>query len=120
MISNNKSEYGQLLTKLIKDKHMTQEEFYNKLGIKKPYFYDIISGKINPPPPEIQIKIIQIIDPKEKERIKLLEIASKIRKEIPADLLIYLRKNKNVLENIRKQEDYKRIIGGIINGEEKN
>ena len=26
-------------------------KFYTALGIKKPYFYDILSGKVNPPPP---------------------------------------------------------------------
>lgn len=47
---------------------MTQSDFYNKLGIKKPYFYDIIGGKINPPPPETQIRILVILKPKENDK----------------------------------------------------
>lgn len=120
MKSKQKSEYGELLTKLISDKKMTQADFYDKLGIKKPYFYDIVGGKANPPPPEIQIKIIQIIEPNENDRKKLFEIAAKIRREIPADILIYLKNNKDAIENVRNQEEYKKTIGGIINGKEEN
>ena len=117
---NGKSEYGELLTKLIKDKKMTQVDFYNKLGIKKPYFYDIIGGKINPPPPEIQLKILKIVNPNKKNRNKLLEIAANVRGEIPADILFYLANNQETIDIIRKQEDYKEVIGEMINGKEKN
>ena len=117
---NKKSEYGKLLTKIIKEKNMTQAEFYNKLGIKKPYFYDIIGGIINPPPPETQLKILNILHPKENDRRKLLEIAANKRNEIPADILIFLKKNQNIKNIIRNSEEYKQIVGGIINGKEKN
>lgn len=118
--SNQKSEYGKLLAKIIKEKNMTQSEFYTKLGIKKPYFYDIIGGKINPPPPETQLKILNILQPKENDRRKLLEIAANKRNEIPADILIFLKKNRNITNIIRNSEEYKQIVGGIINGKEKN
>ena len=49
MGKNLKSPFGQLLVEMISDAKLTQEEFYVKLGIKKPYFYDIIAGKINHP-----------------------------------------------------------------------
>lgn len=110
MISNQKCEYGKLLTKLIKDKKMTQSDFYNKLGIKKPYFYDIIGGKINPPPPEIQLKILSILKPKVKDRNSLLDIAALERKEIPADILLYFKKNETSLKEIRCSAKYKNII----------
>lgn len=115
MKSNKKSEYGELITKIIKDKNMTQAEFYNKLGIKKPYFYDIIGGKINPPPSEIQIKILKILKPKEEERRKLLDIAARERKEIPADIMMYIENNTNLLSNIRNDLNYKKFFEKIIN-----
>lgn len=113
--SNQKSEYGLLLTKLINDRNITQVKFYNELGIGKPYFYDILSGKINPPPPETQLKILRILKPEENEKKKLLAIAARERNEMPADILIYLRNNKSVIEKIRSQEEYQNYIGGIIN-----
>lgn len=115
MKSNKKSEYGKLITKIIKDKNMTQAEFYNKLGIKKPYFYDIIGGKINPPPSEIQIKILKILKPKEEERRKLLDIAARERKEIPADIMMYIENNTNLLSNIRNDLKYKKFLEKIVN-----
>ena len=47
MNPSKKSEYGEILTRIIKEKNMTQEYFYTNLGITKPYFYDIIRGKTN-------------------------------------------------------------------------
>ena len=43
-----KSEFGTYLVQAIKDANMVQEEFYTAVGIKKPYFYDILTG--SPPP----------------------------------------------------------------------
>ena len=93
---------------------MTQEYFYNQLGIAKPYFYDIIKGKINPPPPETQIKILNILKPNENDKKELLDIAARTRNEIQADILLYLKKNENVIKKIRNDKKYKRFIGGII------
>ena len=118
--NSNKSEYGAILTKIIKEKKITHQDFYNELGIKKPYFYDIISGKANPPPPDTQLKILRILNPKDKYKKMLLDIAAKNRNEMPADILLYLKEKSNAIENIRKQKEYKDYIGGIIYGKEKN
>lgn len=120
MTSSNKSEYGNLLTKLIKNCKMTQSKFYNKLGIKKPYFYDIIGGKINPPPAETQMKILRILSPKEDERIELLDIAANDRNEIPADIKIFLKKNKSSIEEIRDNPKYKKFLKEIMDKEMDN
>lgn len=120
MTSSNKSEYGNLLTKLIKNCKMTQSKFYNKLGIKKPYFYDIIGGKINPPPAETQMKILRILSPKEDERIELLDIAANDRNEIPADIKIFLEKNKSSIEEIRDNPKYKKFLKEIMDKEMDN
>ena len=114
LISTQKSEYGELLTRLIKDKKMTQSDFYNKLGIKKPYFYDIIGGKINPPPPETQIKILGILKPKENDKKELLDIAARARNEIPADIKLYLENSSNSIKEIRKNLEYKKFLKEIV------
>ncbi len=104
-MEKNKSPYGKLLVDLIKSKNMSQVEFYQLLGIKKPYFYDIISGISNPPPPELQLKIIKILQLSKNEANKLLDEASLIRNELPADIYIYLRNNKKKYSEIRKDID---------------
>ena len=112
MTSSNKSEYGNLLTKLIKNCKMTQSKFYNK--------YDIIGGKINPPPAETQMKILRILSPKEDERIELLDIAANDRNEIPADIKIFLEKNKRSIEEIRDNPKYKKFLKEIMDKEMDN
>lgn len=114
LFSTQKSEYGELLTRLIKEKRMTQADFYNKLGIKKPYFYDIIGGKINPPPPITQMKMLNILKPKEGDRNQLLDIAARTRNEIPADIELYLQNTSNSIKKIRKNVEYKKFLKEII------
>lgn len=110
MKSSNKSEYGAILTRLIKERKITQQDFYSQLGIRKPYFYDIVSGKTNPPPPETQLKILRILNPKEEDKKRLLEVASQERNEMPADILLYLKNNMNSIEDIRSTKNYKKFI----------
>lgn len=110
MNSSNKSEYGEILTRIIKERKITQQDFYNQLGIRKPYFYDIVSGKTNPPPPETQLKILRILNPKEEDKKRLLEVAAQERNEMPADILLYLKNNINSLEDIRSTKNYKKFI----------
>lgn len=108
--SSNKSEYGAILTRIIKDKKITQQDFYSQLGIRKPYFYDIVSGKTNPPPAETQLKILRILNPKEEDKNKLLEVAAKERNEMPADILLYLKSNIDSIEEVRRTKNYKKFI----------
>ncbi len=115
MNSSNKSEYGEILTRLIKEKNMTQEVFYKKLGITKPYFYEIISGKINPPPPDTQMKILKILNPIDKDKERMMDIAARERKELPADVMIFLEKKSYGLKKIRDDSEYKKFLKEIVN-----
>lgn len=110
MKKNNKSKYGKKLTDLIKLNGMSQQSFYTTLGIRKPYFYDIVSGKVNPPPAETQLKIIKILKLKEKDKNSLLGIAAKERHELPADIILFLNNDFNVIDEIRNSERYKKYI----------
>lgn len=110
MKNSNKSEYGDVLTRIIKEKKITQQDFYNRLGMRKPYFYDIVSGKTNPPPPETQLRILKILNPNKKDKNKLLELAAKSRNEMPADIILYLKNNLGIIEKLRDSKEYKEFI----------
>lgn len=109
----NKNQYGKFLTQLIKDKNMSQRSFYNQLGIKKPYFYDIVAGRVNPPPSDVQLRIIKILNLNESDIHKLFDLAANQRNEIPYDIVIYL-KNRKLIKQIRRSNEYKQILGGIL------
>lgn len=95
-------EFGELLKTLIKDAGMTQYEFYSELGIKKAYFYDILSGRVNPPPPELQFKSMEILKTSEVTKKKFFDLAAKARGDFPADIAKAVNSNPKVIAQIRK------------------
>ena len=92
--------FGEYLKGLIEANGMTQIEFYTALGIKKPYFCDIVAGKVNPPP--LQIKAMEILESDNQTREKFFDIAAQERHELPADIAKIISDNPVVLANIRK------------------
>ncbi len=94
--------FGDYLKGLIKANGMTQSEFYTALGIKKPYFYDIVSGRVNPPPYSLQFKAMEILNADEQTRELFFDMAAQGRKELPADIAQIVTDNPVVLANIRK------------------
>lgn len=101
MLTDKKS-FGNYLRKMIKQAGMTQFDFYTAVEIAKPYFYDILSGKINPPPPDMQYKMLKCLDLDEKQRNEFLNLAAKGRNEIPADIAKLITDNTEKLDEIRK------------------
>lgn len=53
-MSKDMKAFGSFLRKMIKQTEISQATFYEAVEITKPYFYDILSGKVNPPPPDVQ------------------------------------------------------------------
>jgi len=98
----SESEFGELLKSLIKDAGMTQFDFYTQLGITKPYFYDILSGRVNPPPPELQFKAMDILKTDNATRKKFFDLAARGRGDFPADIAKAVDKNPKALDQIRK------------------
>ena len=82
---------------------MTQTAFYKALGIKKPYYYDIVSGRVNPPPPQLQFKAIEILQPDERSQETFFDLAAKERGEMPADVLKFMADNPDAIDSIRKR-----------------
>ena len=62
MNHRQKTAFGEYLVGEIKKAKMSQEEFYTAAGIKKPYFYDLLTA--TPPPTVLQDKIAAVLDKK--------------------------------------------------------
>ena len=101
-MDKHEQRFGEYLRQLIKDAGMTQGEFYTKLGIRKPYFYDILSGHTNPPPYALQFKAMNILETNKEVREKFYDLAAKDRNELPADIVLYMKENPDIITNIRK------------------
>ena len=108
-------KFGELLKKLIDENGMTHSEFYRRLQITKPYFYDIVKGRVKPPPLEMQCKMLKLLNISDENKRIFFQIAGAERNEIPGDIVCFLRFNPQTIENIRKQIDYDLIIGGKLN-----
>ena len=90
MEKKKRSEFAELLVRLIKAKKMTQSKYYATVGITKPYFYDILSQKVTPSP-EVQFRMIEALKPiiTAKEKEHLFDLMA--NDEIPVDIAQYLK-----------------------------
>lgn len=97
----DKKKFGDFLREIIKQTGISQSSFYSTVGITKPYFYDILSGKVNPPPPEIQYKMLECLKVTERQRIEFLNMAAEGRGELPADIMTLIKEHPKELDKIR-------------------
>ena len=82
----NTSDFGEYLKSLIRSSGMTQSAFYMALGIQKPYFYDILSGRVKPPHYALQRKAMEILGTDPRTREEFFDRAALERHELPADI----------------------------------
>ena len=85
-MAKDKKAFGNFLREMIKQTGISQSEFYSAVEITKPYFYDILSGKVNPPPPDVQYKMLENLNLDEQQRNEFLNLAAEGRGEVPADI----------------------------------
>jgi len=100
-MNKDKKAFGTFLREMIKNTGISQAEFYSAVEITKPYFYDILSGKVNPPPPNIQYKMLNHLNVNEQQRNQFLDLAAEGRKEIPADIAELIAEHPLELDKIR-------------------
>ena len=85
-MAKDKKAFGNFLREMIKQTGISQSVFYSAVEITKPYFYDILSGKVNPPPPDVQYKMLENLNLDEQQRNEFLNLAAEGRGEVPADI----------------------------------
>ena len=103
MAKRQKTAFGEFLVHEIKNASMSQEAFYNAVGIKKPYFYDLITAA--PPPPDLQYRMLSVLEEKTGKdpvrRNKLLDLAAQDRNEIPADIDALIKADPKQWDQLR-------------------
>ncbi len=100
-MARDKQAFGNFLREMIRLTGISQSAFYLAVEITKPYFYDILSGKANPPPPDIQYRMLAQLKCSEKQRHEFLNLAAAGRGEIPADIAKLISEHRAELETIR-------------------
>lgn len=100
-MTKDKKAFGNFLREMIKQTGISQSAFYTAVEITKPYFYDILSGKVNPPPPDVQYKMLENLNLDEQQRNEFLNLAAEGRGEIPADIAKLIADHPLELDKIR-------------------
>ena len=101
-MTKDKKAFGNFLREMIKQTGISQSTFYSAVDITKPYFYDILSGKVNPPPPEVQYKMLENLNLDEQQRNEFLNLAAEGRGEVPADIAKLIAEHPAKLAIIRE------------------
>ena len=100
-MAKDKKAFGNFLREMIKQTGISQSAFYSAVEITKPYFYDILSGKVNPPPPDVQYKMLKYLRLDEQQRNEFLNLAADGRGEVPADIARLIADHPLELDKIR-------------------
>lgn len=101
-MAKDKKAFGNFLREMIKQTGISQLAFYSAVDITKPYFYDILSGKVNPPPPDVQYKMLENLNLDEQQRNEFLNLAAEGRGEVPADIAKLIAEHPTELAAIRE------------------
>ena len=100
-MARDKQAFGNFLREMIKKRGISQSAFYSAVEITKPYFYDILSGKVKPPPPDIQYRMLEHLALDAREQNEFLNLAAEGRGEIPADIAKMIAEHSGELDEIR-------------------
>ncbi len=95
--------FGAYFVQLIKDHHYSQANFATDLGVSKTYLVDVFNGRMKPPAPEMQERIVALLKLEGAERTELYSKAAAGRNELPKDIVEYLTNNQTEIENLRER-----------------
>lgn len=95
--------YGAYLVDLIKRHNLSQAEFAKQINVSRTYLFDLLNGRVKPPAPEMQERIITTLELTGTEKEEFLNITAIGRKEIPKDIFDYLYNNADEIAAIRKR-----------------
>lgn len=94
--------FGQYLKLLIKEKGFTQAEFRRQIKLSKTYLVDMENGDAFPPL-KLQIRMMSLLRLSSSEKVIFFDKAAEGRGELPADVFLYLRSDKEKIRALRSE-----------------
>ena len=103
-----KKEYAEgsfsaYFVKLIRDHDYSQAKFASDLGVPKTYLFDVFNGRVKPPTPDMQDRIIELLSLTEDEKNEFYNKAADGRHELPKDIVEYLTNNQAEIDGLRER-----------------
>lgn len=102
----DQGSYGEYLAHLIKKHNFSQSEFAKLINISRTYLYDLLNGRVKPPTPEMQEKIILVLDLSGNEKEEFYNRTAAGRGELPKDVFEYLYNNTNEISMLRERMNH--------------
>jgi len=120
------NEFGQFLTKLRKDRHITIRKLADGLGVSCGYINDVEKGRRFPLNADRLRLVVQVLALGNTEKYTLFDLAVQERKDVPADIVEYLNNNPIAKKAIRfasiknlGEDDWQKFVD-IMNEEVKD
>lgn len=95
--------FGAYFIKLLEEHKKSQAEFIADLGISKTYLVDVLNGRLKPPAPDMQERIIDVLHLEGQERCEFYDRVAQGRQELPKDITDYLLSNKIEIKRLRER-----------------
>ena len=95
--------FGAYFVKLIKDHNYSQTKFATDLGVSKTYLVDVFNGRLKPPTPDMQERIVELLNLTGDEKNDFYNKAADGRHQLPKDIVEYLKNNKDERDNHRER-----------------
>lgn len=95
--------YGAYLVDLIRKKEFTQEKFAKELKVSKTYLFDVFNGRLKPPAPDMQDRIIATLQLSDTEQAEFYNKSAEGRNELPKDIFDYLKGNTAEINLLRER-----------------
>ena len=95
--------YGAYLVDLIRQHEFSQAEFAKQLNISRTYLFDLLNGRVKPPAPDMQERIVTLLKLTNTEQEEFFNKTAEGRNELPKDIFDYLYNNATELTAIRER-----------------
>lgn len=105
MVVKNYSEecFGTYLVRLVKKHNYSQTKFASDLGVSKTYLFDVFNGRVKPPTPTMQERIVELLHLNNDEKNEFYSKAADGRHELPKDIVEYLINNQAEIDYLRER-----------------
>lgn len=105
--------FGAYFVKLIKDHEYSQAKFASDLGVSKTYLFDVFNGRVKPPTPDMQDRIVELLQLTDDEKHDFYSKAADGRHELPKDISKLIMMNLLLRTMKRRSKNISCLISWI-------
>lgn len=78
-------------------------KFALDFDVSKTYLFDVFNGRVKPPTPDMQDRIVELLRLTDDEKNDFYSKAAEGRKELPKNIVDYLTNNQSEIDGLRER-----------------